>query len=75
MMLLPLWARLCRVTELDVRWVGNFDSQEECSDIVVTPARPNGWVDGGIYRAMHEHIWNSERPIAKQYLEPLLYRD
>ena len=43
-------------------WVGNFDSQEECSDIVVTPARPNGWVDGGIYRAMHEHIWNSEQP-------------
>ena len=22
-------------------WCGNFDSQEECSDIVVTPARPN----------------------------------
>jgi hypothetical protein len=42
-------------------WVGNFDSQEECSDIIVTPARPNGWVDGGIYRAMHEHIWNSEQ--------------
>jgi hypothetical protein len=42
-------------------WVCNFDTQEECSDIVVTPARPNGWVDGGIYRAMHEHIWNSEQ--------------
>ncbi|UCH14187.1 MAG: RagB/SusD family nutrient uptake outer membrane protein [Bacteroidales bacterium] len=42
-------------------WHGYFDSQEECSDIIVTPARPNGWVDGGVYRAMHEHIWNSEQ--------------
>ncbi|MBN1949844.1 MAG: RagB/SusD family nutrient uptake outer membrane protein [Bacteroidales bacterium] len=42
-------------------WHGMFDTQEECSDIIVTPERPNGWVDGGVYRAMHEHIWNSEQ--------------
>lgn len=42
-------------------WHGYFDAQEECSDIIVTPARPNGWVDGGVYRAMHEHKWNSEQ--------------
>jgi hypothetical protein len=42
-------------------WHGYFDCQEECSDIIVTPERPNGWVDGGVYRAMHEHTWNSEQ--------------
>jgi hypothetical protein len=42
-------------------WHGYFDSQEECADIIVTPARPNGWVDGGVYRAMHEHKFNSEQ--------------
>lgn len=40
-------------------WTGGFDCQEECSDELVTPARPNGWVDGGVYRTMHEHNWNS----------------
>lgn len=42
-------------------WHGFFDTQEECSDIIVTPERPNGWVDGGVYRTMHEHTWNSEQ--------------
>jgi hypothetical protein len=42
-------------------WHGYFDTQEECADIIVTPQRPNGWVDGGVYRAMHEHIWDSEQ--------------
>ncbi len=42
-------------------WHGYFDTQEECSDIIATPERPNGWVDGGVYRAMHEHTWNSEQ--------------
>lgn len=42
-------------------WVGSFDMQSECSDEIVTPARPNGWVDGGIYRNMHTHNWNSEQ--------------
>lgn len=40
-------------------WLGGFDCQEECTDELVTPARPNGWVDGGIYRTMHEHNWTS----------------
>src|SRR3989339_680706 len=34
-----------------------FDLQEEAADQIVTPARPNGWVDGGTYRRMHEHVW------------------
>ncbi len=42
-------------------WQGNFDTQEECSDEIVTPGRPNGWIDGGVYRNMHYHIWTSEQ--------------
>jgi hypothetical protein len=38
-------------------WQGLFDLQEEAADQIVTPARPNGWVDGGTYRRMHEHTW------------------
>jgi hypothetical protein len=38
-------------------WQGLFDLQEEAADQIVTPARPNGWVDGGTYRRMHEHVW------------------
>ncbi len=47
------------LTNVMFGWHGFFDLQEECSDVIVTPARPNGWVDGGTYRAMHMHTWNS----------------
>lgn len=40
-------------------WHGCFDTQEECSDEIATPARPSGWIDGGVYRTMHEHNWTS----------------
>lgn len=36
---------------------GFFRTQEISADAIVIPARPNGWVDGGIYRRMHEHRW------------------
>lgn len=48
-----------RLNEVFFGWHGYFDLQEESSDIIVTPARPNGWVDGGTYRALHMHEWNS----------------
>jgi hypothetical protein len=38
-------------------WQGNFDVQEESADIIITPARPNGWYDGGTYLRMHQHNW------------------
>lgn len=41
-------------------WQGLFDAQEESGDVVITPTRPNGWDDGGTYRRMHQHQWNSE---------------
>lgn len=30
------------------------------SDETVIPARPNGWVDGGKYRILHEHKWSTD---------------
>ena len=41
-------------------WYGYFDLQEESGDIIITPARPNGWEDGGVYRAMHQHQWHDQ---------------
>ena len=43
---------------MEASWYGNFDLQEESADIIVTPARPNGWYDGGVYQRMHFHTWN-----------------
>lgn len=52
----PVYTRL---TDVLYGWHSFFDLQEECSDAIVTPARPNGWVDGGTYRALHMHTWNA----------------
>lgn len=38
-------------------WQGYLDLQEESADAIVTPARPNGWYDGGTYLRMHTHTW------------------
>lgn len=40
-------------------WQGLFDIQEESADMFITPTRPNGWDDGGTYKRMHSHAWNS----------------
>lgn len=42
-------------------WQGLFDIQEEPGDIIITPTRPNGWDDGGTYKRMHFHTWNSQQ--------------
>ncbi|MEX0648349.1 MAG: RagB/SusD family nutrient uptake outer membrane protein [Balneolaceae bacterium] len=39
-------------------WYSYFDLQEESSDIMVTPVRPNGWYDGGTYIRLHKHEWD-----------------
>lgn len=39
-------------------WYSFFDLQEESSDIMVTPVRPNGWYDGGTYIRLHRHEWD-----------------
>lgn len=43
-------------------WYGIFDCMEEAADVIITPTRPNGWDDGGVYKRMHWHKWTSEDP-------------
>lgn len=39
-----------------------YMANETSSDELVMPANASGWDDGGIYRRMHLHTWNSENP-------------
>ena len=41
-------------------WNGVVRGQELCADQDVLPARPNGWVDGGIYKRWHQHTWTTD---------------
>ena len=43
-------------------WYGWVDWQEETADAMVSPVRPNGWDDGGIYYANHQHRWSASSP-------------
>ncbi len=43
-----------------LEWNGIWRTQEVTGDQVVIPARPNGWVDGGIYRRIHQHSWTPD---------------
>jgi starch-binding outer membrane protein, SusD/RagB family len=43
-------------------WQGMIDWQAETADQLLTPQRPNGWVDGGIYVQNHQHTWTSSSP-------------
>ncbi len=47
-------------------WNGVARAQMLPADQDVIPARPNGWVDGGIYKRMHEHKWTTEDDIPLQ---------
>lgn len=47
-------------------WNGVARAQMLSTDEDVIPARPNGWVDGGIYKRMHQHKWTSEDDIPLQ---------
>lgn len=43
-------------------------TQEVSADAIVMPANPvGGWDDGGIYRRMHLHMWNSEQDITQSF--------
>ncbi len=39
-----------------------YMANETSSDELVQPANASGWDDGGIYKRMHLHTWNSENP-------------
>lgn len=47
-------------------WNGVARAQMLSTDEDVIPARPNGWVDGGVYKRMHQHKWTSEDDIPLQ---------
>jgi len=47
-------------------WNGVVRAQELCADQDVLPARPNGWVDGGIYKRWHLHTWTTDDDSALQ---------
>lgn len=47
-------------------WNGVARAEMLSTDQDVLPARPNGWVDGGIYKRMHLHKWTSEDDIPLQ---------
>lgn len=40
---------------------GYFTTQEVAGDIIVMAPNASGWDDGGVYRRMHYHTWNSEQ--------------
>lgn len=46
--------------ETMLQWNGVLRGQQNCADQEVTPARPNGWVDGGIYKRWHQHTWTND---------------
>ncbi|GLB48313.1 RagB/SusD family nutrient uptake outer membrane protein [Neptunitalea lumnitzerae] len=47
-------------------WNGVWRAQEATADEIIIPGRPNGWVDGGIYKRMHQHTWLNQDDIAYQ---------
>lgn len=47
-------------------WDGLWRAQELTADQQVIPGRPNGWVDGGVYRRLHEHRWTAEEGVVRQ---------
>lgn len=51
---------------IELLWNGVWRVQEVGADEIVIPARPNGWVDGGIFRRMHEHTFTTDDDNVKQ---------
>ncbi len=44
-------------------WDGLWRAQELSGDQELIPARPNGWVDGGVYKRIHQHAWTPDEGI------------
>jgi hypothetical protein len=44
-------------------WDGLWRAQELSADQEVIPGRPNGWVDGGVYKRIHQHQWTPDEGI------------
>lgn len=44
-------------------WDGLWRAEELSADQEVIPGRPNGWVDGGVYKRIHQHQWTPDEGI------------
>lgn len=47
---------------LYLEFQGVYRINETSTDEAVTPGRPNGWVDDGSYRRLHQHTWTALDP-------------
>ncbi|MGQ1946444.1 RagB/SusD family nutrient uptake outer membrane protein [Geofilum sp. OHC36d9] len=47
-------------------WDGFWRAQEVSADQIVIPSRPNGWVDGGVYKRLFQHSWLSSDAIVNE---------
>ncbi len=52
---------------------GYFCLQEVSADAIVMPPNASGWDDGGIYRRVHYHTWNSEQSHVKSIWSSFYY--
>lgn len=43
-----------------LQWNTVYRAQEVAGDEMLTPERNGGWVDGGVYRRLHEHKWTTD---------------
>ncbi len=43
-----------------LQWNTLWRAQSKTSDEMLTPERNGGWVDGGVYRRLHEHTWTTD---------------
>ena len=43
-----------------LQWNTLYRAQEVSGDEMLTPERNGGWVDGGVYRRLHEHKWTTD---------------
>ncbi|RNC65939.1 RagB/SusD family nutrient uptake outer membrane protein [Proteiniphilum sp. X52] len=46
-------------------WNSILRIMEVSSDQSVIPARPNGWVDGGVHRLIFEHQWSTDHEVVE----------
>jgi starch-binding outer membrane protein, SusD/RagB family len=46
-----------------LQWNTLYRAQEVSGDEMLTPERNGGWVDGGVYRRIHEHKWTTDDDI------------
>lgn len=57
----PVVANIYRYIRTFTDHWGFFTAQEVTGDCIVLAPNASGWDDGGVYRRMHYHTWNSQQ--------------